>query len=140
MIKECEEAGELVRIMHEQRGVLNHIHVSAAWVCLARMGTGRGGEDVGEAVDALQDLTRGVLGQAGGRQVANVMHSMKKLHGIGVRVDPKLLEAMQRRATATAGGVDPQGVSNVLLALATMGEKADRGLLEAMQRIGRAHV
>ena len=134
VISACREAGELARILQEQREVLDHIHVSAAWVCLARMGGGRGGGEVGDAVDALHDLTWGVLDQAGGRQIANVMHSMKKLDEVGLLADPKLLEAMQRRAMATAADFKPQNVANVLWALATMGEKADRGLLEAMQR------
>jgi hypothetical protein len=50
--------------------------------------------------------------------------------------DRKLLEAMQRRATATAGEFEPQNVAICLWALAKTGERADRGLLEAMQ--GRA--
>ena len=129
-IKECREVGELTRIMHERKGVLNEIHVSAAWVCLARIGRGRGG---GEAVAAVQDRTRDVLSQMGGRQFANVIYSMAKLHQKGVRADLKLLAAMQRRATATAGEFKPQAVANMLWALATMGETADRKLLEAMQ-------
>jgi len=66
-----------------------------------------------------------------GRDIANVMHSMAKLHQRGLRADPGLLAAMQRRAAATAGGVTPQDVANVLWALETMGVTADRGLLEA---------
>jgi len=61
VIKECKEAGVLALILHEQRGVLNHSQVSAAWVCLARIGTrGRGGGEVREVIAALQDRTRGV--------------------------------------------------------------------------------
>jgi hypothetical protein len=45
-IKNCRGVGELARILREQRGVLNHIHVTAAWGCLARIGTGRGAGDV----------------------------------------------------------------------------------------------
>ena len=134
MIKECGEAGELVRILQEQRGVLDHIHLSAAWVCMARIGRGRGGREVMDAVAALPDLTRGVLVHAGGREVANMMHSMAKLGKIGVRADRQLLEVMQRRATETAGGFKPQEVSNLLWALAKMGERAGRALLAAMQR------
>jgi hypothetical protein len=134
MIKYCGEAGELALILQEHRGFLDHIHVSAAWVCLARLGTGRGGGEVGDAVDALQGLAWDVLDQMDGQGTANVMHSMSKLHQIGVRADPKLLEAMQRRAMATTGDFKPQAVANVLLGLATMGERADRELLEAMQR------
>ena len=140
VIKYCEEAGELVRILQEQRGVLNHIHVSAAWVCLARIGRGRGGGEVGDAVAALQDLTWDVLHQAGGRELANAMHSMAKLHEVGVFASRALLEAMQRRATATAGELKPQEVANLLWGLATMGERVDRGLLEAMQMRATATV
>ena len=133
-IKNCRGLGELARILQEQRGALDHIHVSAAWVGLARIGAGRGGGDVGEAVLALQDRTRDVLGEAGGREVANMIHSMAKHHQKKERNDQGLLEAMQRRATATAGEFKPQGIANVLWALATMGERTDRGLLEAMQK------
>ena len=122
-----------MRFMQEQRGVLNHIHVSAAWVRLVRLGTGRGGREVGDAVAALQGLAWDMLDQMDGQGTANMIHSMAKLHEIGVRADSKLLKAMQRRATATAMYFKPQGVANVLWALATMGERADRGLLEAMQ-------
>ena len=136
-IRDCREAGELARILQEQRAVLNHIHVGAAWVCLVRMGGGRGGGDVKEVVEELQDRTRDVLSQMGGREITNVMHSMAKLHTsrwLDAKMDRGLLDAMQRRATATAGEFIPQNVANVLWALATMGERADRGLLEAMQR------
>ncbi|KAJ1472597.1 hypothetical protein T484DRAFT_1839704, partial [Baffinella frigidus] len=102
-IKDCRALGELARILRAQRVSLDHIHVSAAWVCLARMATGRGGGEVGGVVAALQDRTRDVLGQINGRGVANVLHSMSKLHQKGERADRGLLEAMQRRATATAG-------------------------------------
>ncbi|KAJ1470971.1 hypothetical protein T484DRAFT_1916953, partial [Baffinella frigidus] len=137
VIKDCREAGELARILQEQSGALDQIHVSAAWVCLARIGRGRGGGEVGDVVGPLQEKTRGVLDQAGGRQIANVMHSMAKLHKWRRWLDATdrgLLEAMQRRATATVGEFKPQNVANMLWALATMGERADRGLLEAMQR------
>jgi hypothetical protein len=133
--------GELAQILHAQRKALNHIHVGAAWVCLARIGTGHGGgggRDVVKAVATLQDRTRVVLGVPTrlpqGRAIANSMHSMAKFHTMGMRADRGLLQAMQRRATATVGEFKPQEVSNVLWALATMGERADRGLLEAMQR------
>ena len=105
--------------MHEQRGALNHIHVGAAWVCLAKIGAGRGGGCVRDAVAVLQDRTRDVLGHAGGRELANVMHSMSKLRQAVETFDLGLLEAMQRRATATAGEFKPQNVANVLWALAT---------------------
>ena len=134
VIKECRDVGVLARILQEQKEIINHIHVSAAWGCLARNARGRGGGDFRAAVAALQDRTRDAMGQAGGREIANVIYSMSKLHQMGVRADPGLLETMQRRATATAGEFVPQAVSNVLWALATMGERADRGLLEAMQR------
>ncbi|KAJ1473544.1 hypothetical protein T484DRAFT_1912834, partial [Baffinella frigidus] len=45
-IKDCRAPGELARILQEQRGGLNHIHVSAAWGCLVRVGRGRGGGEV----------------------------------------------------------------------------------------------
>jgi hypothetical protein len=52
---------------------------------------------------------------------------------MGVKADPRLLEAMQARATATARDFIPQNVANFIWALATMGVKADPRLLEAMQ-------
>ncbi|KAJ1485251.1 hypothetical protein T484DRAFT_1794354, partial [Baffinella frigidus] len=107
-INNCRAVGQLGRILHEQRGSLNQIHVSAAWVCLVRIGGGRGGGEVREAVAALQDHTRDVLGQAGGRQLVNVLFSMAKIKKWGERVDQKLLEGMQMRATATAGDFNPQ--------------------------------
>ncbi|KAJ1484791.1 hypothetical protein T484DRAFT_1796005 [Baffinella frigidus] len=126
------EAGVLARILHEQRGVLDHSHVSASWVCLARIGArGCDGGEVREVIASLQERTRGVLDQMGGREIANVMHSASKLHLKGVRANPKLLAAMQRRAAVTFGGSNPQDVANVLWALETMGEKPQRGLLEA---------
>ncbi|KAJ1478131.1 hypothetical protein T484DRAFT_1905100, partial [Baffinella frigidus] len=134
VIKECREAGELARIVQEHREVLNHIHVSAAWVCLARIGRGRDGGEMREVFGSLQDLTREVLGELSGRGIANVMHSMGKLKKKGGALDGDLLKAMQRRATATAGEFNPQEVANLLWGLATMGEQADRGLLEVIQR------
>ena len=133
-IKNCRTLRDLSQILHEQRGALNHIHVSAAWVQLARIRSGRRGGEVNDAVAALQDRTIDVLGQAGGREIANVMHSMAKLHEIGVRPDRGLLEAMQRRAMATAGEFKPQEAAIMLWALASMGERVDRVLLEAMQK------
>jgi hypothetical protein len=132
-IKGCRELGELERILHEHRGVLNHIHVIAAWGCLAKIGADRGG-DVRDAAAVLQDLTREVLGFVGGRGIAHAMHSMAKLSGLGVRVDVGLLEAMQRRATVTADEFTPLAVSSLLCTLTSMKARADRGLLEAMQR------
>ncbi|KAJ1474007.1 RAP domain-containing protein, partial [Baffinella frigidus] len=134
VIMGCSEAGELVHILHTQRGALDHIHVSAAWGCLANIGTGRNRREVRGVVATLQDLTRDVLDQLGGRGVGGVMHSMAKLHTMGERMDRGLLKAMQRRATATVGEFEPQGVKDVLWALATMGVQTDQGLLEAMQR------
>ncbi|KAJ1484789.1 hypothetical protein T484DRAFT_1795995 [Baffinella frigidus] len=132
LITGCREAGVLARILHEQRGVLNHSNVSAAWVCMARIGNrGRDGGEVREVVAAIQNETRGVLNQMDGRQIANTIHSIARLHLRGVRADPELLAAIQRRAAATSGGFKPQDVANVLWALETMGETADRGLLEA---------
>ena len=154
-IQSCRALGELARILQEQSRDLDHIHVSAAWVCLARIGAGRGAGDVTEIFAALHDQTWDVLGQMEARNTASVMHSISKLHQMGERADRGLLEAMQNRATATAGESNPQDVANLLWGLATMGEKADRGLLEAMQKratataggfnpqnvkIGRAHV
>ncbi|KAJ1488559.1 RAP domain-containing protein [Baffinella frigidus] len=134
------EVEDLARILQEQRGLLNHIHVSAAWVCLARMGRGGGGWEARMVLTDLKEETREVLHQMGARGIANVLHSMARLHDSRRKFTPKegkedreLLEAMQRRATATAGEFDPQNVANVLWALATMGEKVDRELLEAMQ-------
>jgi len=88
------ELGELARILEEHGGALDHIHVSAAWVCLARIG---GGGDRSEVVELLQDQTRSVLGQAGGHEIAPVMKSMARLHQTGVHVEARLLEAMQVR-------------------------------------------
>ncbi|KAJ1486224.1 hypothetical protein T484DRAFT_1790559 [Baffinella frigidus] len=133
-IKDCRALCDLSRLLHEQRGAMNQIHVSAAWVCLVRIGTDRGAGDVGGAVAALQDRTRDVLGQVGGRQISNIMHSTAKLYQMGVPADEVLLAALQRRATATVGEFNPQGVGNVLWALATMKARVDRVLLEAMQR------
>ncbi|KAJ1487182.1 hypothetical protein T484DRAFT_1787562, partial [Baffinella frigidus] len=132
VIKECREVGDLARILQEQSGVLNHIHVSAAWVCLARIGRGRGGAQSTIVLTALQDQTREVLDQMGARGIAGVLHSMARL------LSPNderagLLETMQRRATVTAGEFEPQGISMLLWALATMRERADRGLMKAMQ-------
>ena len=84
-----------------------------------------------EVIAALQDRTRGVHDRMDGRDIAKVMHSMAKLHQRGLREDPGLLAAMQRRAAATAGEFSPQDVANVLWALDTMGVTADRVLLEA---------
>jgi len=138
VIMRCRKAGELEHILHMQRGALNHIHVSAAWVCTARIGG-----EVSGVVAALQDLTRDLLVQMGGRQIANVMHSMAKLHTSQDATmweggDLGLLEALQRRATVTSGEFTPQNVGNVLWALATMGVRADRELLKAMQIRGTA--
>ncbi|KAJ1488554.1 hypothetical protein T484DRAFT_1782771 [Baffinella frigidus] len=138
VIKNCREVGELGRILQDHKGSLNQIHVSAAWVCLARIGRGGGGGEARTVLTALQHATRDVLDQMGAREIANVHHSMARLHDSRRMLAPNyeralLLEAMQRRATATAGEFIPQAVSNVLWALATMGERADRELLEAMQ-------
>ncbi|KAJ1488566.1 hypothetical protein T484DRAFT_3613701 [Baffinella frigidus] len=138
-IKECRDLGELSSILQEQKVFFNHIHVSAAWVCLARIGRGRGGSEATMVLTALQDQTRDVLDQMGAREIANVHHSMAKLQEGRRMAAPNderagLLAAMQRRATATAGEFQPQSVANLLWALATMGERADRELLEAMQR------
>jgi len=100
---------------------------------LARIG---GGEEGGDAVVSLQENTMDVLDQMGGRQIANVMHSMAQLPWVDAKRDRGLLEAMQRRATDSVEEFNPQDVANVLWALAVMGEKVDRGLLDAMQ--GRA--
>ncbi|KAJ1487825.1 hypothetical protein T484DRAFT_1888413 [Baffinella frigidus] len=132
--KNCRSLGELARILHEQGGALNDIHVSAAWGCLVRIGAGQGGGQFRDALAALQDRTMHVLGKAGGRAIANVIYSMAKLQQLGKKADRRLLQAMQRRATATAGKSNPQNVSNLLWGLATIGGRADRGLLEAMQR------
>ena len=133
-IKDCRVCGDLARILQKQKLVLNYIHVSAAWVCVAKIGGGRGGSDLLEVVPSLQDRTRDVLKEMGGREVANALHSMAKLHKRGVTADPGLVVAMKSRATATAGQFIPQNVANLLWALATMGESAGRGLLAAMQR------
>ncbi|KAJ1486229.1 hypothetical protein T484DRAFT_1891183, partial [Baffinella frigidus] len=135
-IKNCNALGGLARILQEQSGVLDHIHVSAAWGCLVRIGAGRGGGDRREVFELLQDRTMDVLGQAGGRGIASMLHSISKLQMMGLRADRGLMEAMQKRATATAtaGEFNSQGVANVLWALAKMGQRADRGLLQAMQR------
>jgi len=61
-------------------GALDHIHVSAAWVVLARIGSGRGAGDVRDAVEALQDRTWDVLDGMDDRGIANSIHSMAKLH------------------------------------------------------------
>ncbi|KAJ1487758.1 hypothetical protein T484DRAFT_1785633, partial [Baffinella frigidus] len=137
VIKECKEVGELARILQEHRGLLNQIHVSAAWVCLAKIGRGRGGREVGDVLSPLQEMTRDVLDQMGGREIANILHSMAKLRQMdnrGLRADRELLEAMQRRATVTAEEFKPQEVAILLWALATMGGRKDRELVEAMQR------
>ncbi|KAJ1487132.1 hypothetical protein T484DRAFT_1787468 [Baffinella frigidus] len=131
-IKECRELGELARILQEQSGMLNRIHVSAAWVCLARIGRGGGAEST-VVLTSLQDQTREVLDQMGAREIANMMYSIGRISQIGIKPDRELLEAIQTRATATVGEFIPQHVANVMWALATMGEKADRGLLTAMQ-------
>ncbi|KAJ1470010.1 hypothetical protein T484DRAFT_1849529, partial [Baffinella frigidus] len=123
VIKNCRGLGELARILHEQRGVLNHIHVSAAWGCLVRIAAARGAGDVREALSSLEEWTRVVMGQAGGRELATVLNSMAKLHQLGEGGNRGLLEAMKRRATAMAGEFKPQDVANVLWALATMGER-----------------
>ena len=130
VIKECSEVGELARVLQEQKGFLNHIHVSAAWMSLARMGKGRGGGDLRNLLSLLQDLTSSTLDRQGTWGIGNIFYSMARLR---VPMDRGLLEVMQTRATATAGEFKTQEVANVLWALATMGEKADRGLLEAMQ-------
>ncbi|KAJ1476316.1 hypothetical protein T484DRAFT_1825348, partial [Baffinella frigidus] len=70
-IKNCRVVGELARILRDQKGALNHIHVSAAWVCLARIGGGQGGGEVGLVVAVLQRRTRDVIDQMGGREIAN---------------------------------------------------------------------
>jgi len=41
VLKDCREVGELAWILQEQGGGLNAMHVSDAWVSLARLGTGR---------------------------------------------------------------------------------------------------
>ncbi|KAJ1474739.1 hypothetical protein T484DRAFT_1831139, partial [Baffinella frigidus] len=135
-IKSCKALGKLAQILQKQREVLDHIHVSAAWGCLVRIGRGRGAGEVRDVVAVLQDRTRDVLEKMDGRGIANVMHSISKLHPMWVPGDRGLLEAMQMRAMATAGEFKPQEVANLLWALATMGEGVDRGLLEVMQ--GRA--
>ena len=147
-IKECRVVEELARILQEQNGVLNHVHVSAAWGCLSRIVRGRGvGQVGGYLVAELQEKTRGMLGQMGPREISNILRSKASLHDSRSLVpsrhfsprdwkldtDRGLLEAMQTRATATAGEFDPQAIANVLWALATMGERADRELLAAMQ-------
>ncbi|KAJ1476153.1 hypothetical protein T484DRAFT_1825843, partial [Baffinella frigidus] len=139
-IKGCRALGELAYILKEQVGAINHIHVSAAWGCLVRVGRSRGGEEMRGVVEVLTHITRDVLGKMGGREIANVMHSMSKLQKMGARLDLGLLEAMQVRASATVGEFKPQEVSNFLWALATMGARADRELLEAMQRRATATV
>lgn len=81
VINYCSELGQLARILEEQRGVLNHIHVTTAWVCLARIATrpplgGGGCTERGEGkgiVASLLGLTRGVLHQVSERQIANVL-------------------------------------------------------------------
>jgi hypothetical protein len=136
VIKNCRAIDDLARILHEHRKALDHIHVSAAWVCVARIGSGRGAGDVMDAVEALQDRTWDVLDEMDDRGISNSMHSMAKLYQRKERVqfDQGLLEAMQLRAATMTTGFDPQQVGNVLWALATVKVRADRGLLEAMQR------
>ncbi|KAJ1472493.1 hypothetical protein T484DRAFT_1914635, partial [Baffinella frigidus] len=141
VIRECSELGELALIVQEQRGVLGHLDVSAAWVCLARIESGEGETEVGEVVAALQVLTWGGLDQMDGGGVAELMRSMAQLHDSRWSdakgeegLDRGLLEAMQRRAMATAGELTPQDVGRLLWALAKLGKRVDRDLMEAMQR------
>ncbi|KAJ1463710.1 hypothetical protein T484DRAFT_1873424, partial [Baffinella frigidus] len=108
VIKNCGGLRELTRILHEHSGALDHIHVSAAWVCLARIGAGRGAGDLRESLSKLQDRTWDVLKQMDGRGIANGMHSMAKLQKGKGGEGNGLLEAMQRRATATAREFNPQ--------------------------------
>jgi len=91
VMKKSRALGELARILHDQRGGNNYIHVSNAWVFLTRIGRGRGAEDTKNAVAELHERAWDVLRQLGGRAIANVMHSM-----------------------ATAGGFKPQDVANML--------------------------
>ncbi|KAJ1480488.1 hypothetical protein T484DRAFT_1810583, partial [Baffinella frigidus] len=130
--KEGMELGKLARILRDHSSALDHTHLSAAWVCLARIASGRGGAEVRGVFHLLEDRTWDVLEQAGGRGLAPIMHSMARLYNMGLRTNAGLLEAMQRRATATAGGFEPHDVVDVLWALATMGVRAERGLLEAV--------
>ena len=55
-IKNCREAAVLLRILHEQRGALDHIQVAAAWACLAMIG-----REEGSRVDLEVRLLRMIL-------------------------------------------------------------------------------
>ena len=119
-IEELGDLEDLARILQEQRGVLDHIDVGAAWACLARVESGHSEREVGEIVAALQDMTRISLGQMDGREIAKVMHSMAQLHEarwVDEKVegspDRGLLEALQRQATAMAGQFTPQDVGRL---------------------------
>ena len=138
VIKECSELVELARILRQKSGVMNQVHVGAAWGCLARIGREIGEADPFKVVSSLQAVTRDVLDKMGARAIANILFSMALLHRRGVPADQGLLLAMQRRATAVQEEFIPQSVANVLWALATMGAKADPRLLEAMQRCATA--
>jgi hypothetical protein len=144
VIQNCRGLGELARILQEQRGVLDHMHVAAAWVSLVKLGTDQGVAEVREVVGVLEEKTRGVLGEMDGPGIANVMHSLAHLHksrfvdamNLGESAEG-LLDAMCGRALATAKWFEPHHVAMVLWALSTMGvtaATADRGLLEALQK------
>jgi len=140
-IRRCGTVRELALIINQHYTRLNHIHVSAAWSCLARMRVNGGLEDQmaeGSLALLLVSRTEEVLGRMGGREIANVLYAHARLHTLGrVHGGDRILAVLVARASAHAekGAQDfnAQEVSNVLWALAKMEIGAPAQLLEAME-------
>jgi len=133
-IMRCTDARGLLELVQQHGQSFKSIHVSAAWGQLSTMQSAGGGGDEGVVLQQLQVLTRAKMLEMGARGVANVVHSMARLHGSGrLSVDDDLVGELQARAKARAGDFKPQDVSGLMLALAKMGVKPDAGLVEAMQ-------
>ncbi|KAJ1478587.1 hypothetical protein T484DRAFT_1817030 [Baffinella frigidus] len=97
------------------------------------------GKEDEELAVALQTLTRQVLGEMTGRQLANTLHSTATLHVAGrARADDELVQQLASRSLEVLrtqpGSFNSQGVANTMWALGKLGAKVDQELAKAMQR------
>ena len=138
-IMACTDAQGLLGLVQKHGQSFKGGHVGVAWGKMTEIPEAEETGDEVEVLKQLQVLTRAIISEWQGPQIATVVHSMARLQGSGrMKLGDELGGELQARAKATVGDFPPQAVAMLMYGLATMGTSMDAGLVEAMQARAKA--
>jgi len=108
-IMECSDARGLLGLVQKHGPSFKAGHVGVAWGKMTDIPSAEGRGDEGEVLKQLQVMTRAILPEWGGPEIATVVHSMARLQGSGrMTLGDALGGELQARARATARDFTPQ--------------------------------